>query len=91
MKTLLANAVKLANSPGAPKCQGWDPEDAAGCWTHDMKKSDPVDYTNGFRMFASYDDAEAYAESLPGTYLMGLDTEVDRWAVTPMGSDSYGS
>ena len=68
MQTPLANAVKLANSQAAPKCQGWDADDPKGCWTHDMDRSAPIDYTEGFRLFENYDDAVAYGETLEGTF-----------------------
>ena len=91
MQTPLANAVKLANSQAAPKCQGWDADDPKGCWTHDMDRSAPIDYTEGFRLFENYDDAVAYGETLEGTFTLGLDPEIDRWAVTPIGAGTYGS
>ncbi len=91
MTDLFAHVVRLANSPQAPRCQGWDAEDPAGCWTHDMRKSTPIDYCDGFRLFAEVDAAEEYGAGLGGTFTLGFDTVVQRWAVTPLGIGTYGS
>ena len=86
---LLAHIVRLANSPEAPRCQGWNPEDPVGCWTHDGPRPEGIDYCDGFRLFASLQEAEEYANTL-GLHTLGIDFEVNRWAVTPV-KGTYGS
>ena len=91
MTNMMANAVKLANSPQAPKCQGWDPDDSAGCWMHDGPRAAGIDYCEGFRLFVEFDEAMEYGADVEGTFTLGFDPEVQRWAVTPLGDGTYGS
>ncbi len=82
--TLIANAARLANSPEAPKCRGWDPE---RCEAPKVG----IDYCDGFRLFVEYADAMEYGAGLGGTFTLGFDRVVQRWAVTPLGDGTYGS
>ncbi len=82
--------TKLINGWKLPKYKGWNPDDPDP-WAKDMAAMAGVDYAEGFRLFEDYDDALAYAETVDGTYTLGFDTVVDRWAVTPLSADSYGS
>ena len=92
MINLLSNAVRLANSPEAPRCQGWDANDPAGCWTHDGPAAGGIDYCDGFRLFEHYEDALAYGEILgkKAPFTLGFDEEIQRWVVTPLNG-TYGS
>ena len=87
MMDSVAHIVRLANSPKAPRCRGWDASDPAGYWMHDLPKV--PDYCHGFRLFEGYEDALVYAVSLDTPSLLGFDTEVQRWTVEPMAGD-YG-
>ena len=89
--SMIANAVRLVNSPEAPKCQGWDPEDPEGCWTHDGPRKTGIDYCEGFRLFTEYEDAMEYGAGVDGTFTLGFDPGAQRWAVTPLGDGTYGS
>ncbi len=87
---LLAHTVRLANSPEAPQCQGWNPDDPAGCWTHDGPAPKGIDYCDGFRLFDDFYDALDYGATLGLTFTLGFDSDVQRWAITPLNG-SYGS
>ena len=88
----IANAARLMNSPGAPKCPGWDPDDPAGCWTHDGPTDEGVDYCDGFRLFERYEEAKEYGAGLGSkvTFNLGFDLEANMWVVTPLNG-TYGS
>lgn len=87
---LLAHTVRLANSPEAPRCQGWNPDDPAGCWMHDGPKDEGIDYCDGFKLFEDFYEALKYGETLESTFTLGFDSDIQRWVVTPMNG-SYGS
>ena len=90
MLNMIDHAVRLANSPQAPRCQGWNPEDPAGCWTHDAPRAAGVDYCDGFRLFVEFEDAMEYGALCDGTFTLGFDPEAQMWAVTPLDG-TYGS
>ena len=89
---IINSLAQTVLAPGAPKCQGWDPEDPAGCWMQDGPSPKGVDYGDGFRMFERYEDAEDYGTSLgkKTPFTLGFDVEVQRWIVTPL-TGNYGS
>lgn len=63
--------------------KGWDAADPEGCWTHDYKKGEVIDYCDGFKMFATFDAAKAYADTLDYSVIR-LDNEWSAWTVTPL-------
>ncbi len=86
----IANIVRLANSPEAPRCRSWNPDDPEGCWTHDAPSAAGIDYCGGFRIFVEFYDALEYGVELGGTFTLGFDPKSQRWEVTPLNG-TYGS
>ena len=89
---IINSLAQTVLAPGAPKCSGWDPDDPAGCWTHDGPAPKCIDYCDGFRLFERYEEAEDYGAGLGRkvTFTLGFDAEAAMWAVTPLNG-TYGS
>lgn len=66
--------------------KGWDARDPAGCWTHDLDHSAPIDYCDGFKMFDTFQEAKDYADTLEFS-LIKFETfkhggeDVSKWTV----------
>ena len=89
MMDAVDQAVNQMNSPSAPRCSGWNPDDPEGCWMHDGPTGG-IDYCDGFRLFFLYDDAVTYGEGLRVNFALGFDSKAQQWAVTQLDGN-YGS